>query len=66
MKIKMKKVANGYIVSLGKYEVFCANEADGRAKVKELFMSDVAPVLADMEAERLFPATPFPETPNVG
>jgi hypothetical protein len=62
MKIKVKKVANGYIVSLCKYEVFCANEAEGRAKVRDLFMSDVAPVLADTEAERLFPSTPVPET----
>lgn len=66
MKIKVKKVANGYIVSLGKYEVFCANEAEGRAKVKQLFLNEVAPVLAQMEAERLFPSTPVPETPNVG
>ena len=55
MKIKARKVENGFIVSYGKKEFFCKDEDEGRNKVRELFMAEVAPVMAQLEVERLFP-----------
>jgi len=57
-KIKSRKVENGFIVSVGKKEVFCAEECEGWVKAKQLFMSDVAPDMALKVANDLFPAKP--------
>ena len=54
MKIKARKVENGFIVSYGKKEFFCKDEDEGRNKVRELFMAEVAPVIAEKAANDLF------------
>lgn len=54
MKIKARKVENGFIVSYGKKEFFCKDEDEGRNKVRELFMAEVAPVMAQKEVDKLF------------
>jgi hypothetical protein len=53
-KIRKRKVENGIIVSLGKKEFFCRDEAQGKATARALFMDEIAPVMADKAVDDLF------------
>lgn len=55
MKIKVRKVENGFIVSIGKKEYYRQDEVSARETVKDLFMAEIAPGLAEKEANKLFP-----------
>jgi hypothetical protein len=54
-KIRKRKVENGIIVSLGKKEFFCRDEAEGKATARALYMDEIAPALADRAVDDLFP-----------
>jgi len=60
MGIKAKKIENGFMVTCGKKEVFVKDEDEGRKKVYDLYLSDVAPAGAAKEANKLFPVKSAP------
>lgn len=53
-KIKLRKVENGLIVSCGKKEYFCNDDDDAREKITGIFLTEIAPVLAQKESDKLF------------
>lgn len=59
--IRAKKIENGYMVTSGKKEFFVKDEDEGRRKVYDLHLSDVAPLSAAREANKLFPLKVVPE-----
>lgn len=53
-RLRLRHVENGFIVAAGKKEFFCADALSAREKAKEVYMTEIAPAIAEKAANDLF------------
>ena len=49
-RLRLRHVENGFIVAAGKKEFFCADALSAREKAKEVYMTEIAPAIAEKAA----------------